>query len=87
MNGLRSFMFKEVYFNPKAKSEESKACVMIEELYDYFVKNPGKMPEERRKYLTSTPVERVVCDYIAGMTDRYAISVFTSIFVPKTWGL
>lgn len=87
MNELRSFMFKEVYFNPKAKSEESKACVMIEQLYNHFVKNPDAMPEERRKYLVGTPVERVVCDYIAGMTDRYAISVFSSIFVPKTWGM
>lgn len=86
MTELRSFMFKEVYFNPKAKSEETKACTMLEQLYTYFVKYPEKMPEERRRYLSDTPPERVVCDFIAGMTDRYAISLFESIFIPRTWG-
>ncbi len=86
MTELRSFMFKEVYFNPKAKSEETKACTMLEQLYTYFVHNPEKMPEERRRYLSTTAPERVVCDFIAGMTDRYAIALFENLFIPKTWG-
>lgn len=86
-NELRSFMFKNVYFNPLAKSEESRASVMLEFLYEYYVKHPNEMPKERREFLTTTPIERVVCDHIAGMTDRYAISAFESIFVPKVWNI
>ncbi len=82
---LRDFMFENVYLNPVAKSEESKACSMLESMYHYFVKNPDKIPEEYRKYLGEYSIPRVVCDYIAGMTDRYAVSVYENIFVPKVW--
>ena len=82
---LRDFMFENVYLNPVAKSEESKACSMLESMYHYFVKNPDKISEEYRKYLGEYSVPRVVCDYIAGMTDRYAVSVYENIFVPKVW--
>ncbi len=82
---LREFMFENVYFNPVAKSEESKACAMLESLYYYFVKNPDKISEEYKRYLQDYSTPRVVCDYIAGMTDRYAVSVYENIFVPKVW--
>lgn len=82
---LREFMFENVYFNPVAKSEESKACAMLESLYHYFVKNPDKISEEYKRYLQDYSTPRVVCDYIAGMTDRYAVSVYENIFVPKVW--
>ena len=84
-DSLRDFMFENVYFNPVAKGEESKACDMIESMYHYFVKNPDKISEEYKKYLSDYSVPRVVCDYIAGMTDRYAVSVYENIFVPKVW--
>ncbi len=84
-DALREFMFENVYLNPVAKSEESKACTMLEQMYYYFVKNPDNISEEYRKYLNKYSVPRVVCDYIAGMTDRYAVAVYENIFVPKVW--
>ncbi len=82
MEELRQFMFRSVYTNPFAKSEEERAKNLLADLYDYFVKNPGKLPEEYRADETES-VERHVCDYIAGMTDRYAINLYTQIHIPK----
>lgn len=84
-DSLRDFMFENVYLNSVAKSEESKACSMLETMYLYFVKNPDKISEEYKRYLNEYTVERVVCDYIAGMTDRYAVAVYENLFVPKVW--
>ncbi len=84
-DSLRDFMFDNVYLNSVAKSEESKACSMLESMYHYFVKNPDKISEEYKRYLNEYSVQRVVCDYIAGMTDRYAVAVYENIFVPKVW--
>ena len=83
---LRAFMFERVYTNPVAKAEESKAENMISVLYDYYLTHPEKMPELQRKMIDSgTPVYRAVCDYISSMTDRYAIMMFESIYIPRTW--
>ncbi len=82
---LRSFLFENVYKNPVAKGEESKAEELLEALYGYFLKNPEKMPAEQRKWLERDDVPRVVCDYIAGMTDRYAVSLYRQLFLPKMW--
>ena len=83
---LRAFMFERVYTNPVAKAEESRAENMIGVLYDYYMKHPEEMPELQKKMIGSgTPVWRAVCDYIASMTDRYAIKMFESIYIPKTW--
>ena len=78
---LRNFMFRNVYFNPVAKRDEAKAQALLEELYGYFLKYPEKMPEEYR--YESEPTDRRVCDYISGMTDRYAIRTYTEWKVPK----
>ena len=84
MLGLRSFLFERVYLNPDAKQDEDKAMAMLEELYSYFLKHPDKMPAE---FLPTEqdeePIARHVCDYIAGMTDRYAIRVYSDIHIPK----
>ncbi len=86
MLDLRSFLFEQVYRNSKAKGEETRAKDMLRRMYEYLVKNPDKIPfEERRIYGEKDSVERRVCDYIAGMTDRYAISVFENLFIPKVW--
>ena len=87
MHGLRTWMFDHVYRNGVAKTEERKAQQMIEMLYDYYLKHIGELPEE---YLTmmrgrDETKERTVCDYIAGMTDIYAIDRFNELFVPKSW--
>lgn len=83
---LRDFMSERVYYNPVAKHEEARAKDLLRRLYEYFVKNPDSMP---REYLIdeSETVERRVCDYISGMTDRYAINLFENLFVPKVWNV
>ena len=83
---LRKFLFDNVYFNPIAKSEETKACDMISKMYEYFCKNTDKIPFEYRKNLdVNSSVERTVCDYIGCMTDRYAVQTFENLFIPKKW--
>ena len=84
---LRQFLFANVYFNPAAKGEEQKACAMLEHLYEYFVKHADKMPAEYKSYIDHDPLERVVCDYLAGMTDRYAVDQYEELFIPKMWGV
>lgn len=87
MMELRSFLFENVYRNPSAKGEEIRAKDMLRRMYEYLVKNPEKIPAEERSLFKDEDesVERRVCDYIAGMTDRYAINVFESLFIPKIW--
>lgn len=84
---LRLYMFDSVYTNPVAKGEESKAEKMIEQLYVYYMEHTQLLPEEYR-YMVShrgESVSRVVCDYIAGMTDHYATVKYTEIMIPSAW--
>ena len=83
---LRKFLFDRVYYNPEAKKEEGKAIELVERLFDYFMRYPKKMPAFFVKNAEQEPLERCVCDYIAGMTDRYAIETYKEIFVPSVWG-
>jgi dGTPase len=86
MKELREFMFERVYINPLAKSEESKAEMLMETLYHHFLKNIDDMPDEFLNLLSlGEPREKVVCDYVGAMSDRYAISVYENIFIPKSW--
>ena len=85
MNELRDFMFERVYTNPVAKGEERKVEDMLARMYEYFVKHPEKLSEEDKKRADEEGVERAVCDYIAGMTDRYAMNVFKNVFIPQMW--
>ena len=84
-NELRDFLFKNVYYNPKAKKEEAKAKAMLETMFDYFVSYPEKMPDAYKRNIDGEGVPRCVCDYISGMTDRYAIDLYTSLFIPQVW--
>lgn len=85
---LRDFLFESVYFNPVAKSEETKACEMLTKLYEYYFDNQDKIPEEYKKYIDrGESVHRVVCDYIGCMTDRYALQTFNNLFIPKNWSI
>ncbi|MBQ1802825.1 MAG: deoxyguanosinetriphosphate triphosphohydrolase [Lachnobacterium sp.] len=85
---LRKFMFKNVYTNPVAKREEGKAMALLEQLYYYYMEG-DHIEQLPKKYLDmldkGTKKGRVVCDYIAGMTDQFAISTFSSHFLPKEW--
>ena len=86
MARLRRFMFEHVYTNPKAKSEERKAVMLVETLFGYFCKHKDRLSGEMLMLLErGEPLERVVCDHISAMTDRYAIAKFEEIFMPKAW--
>ena len=87
MLALRSFMFERVYRNPVAKGEESKARRIIQELYRYYIDHPEKIPEDFQPQLDMEGLPRVVCDYVAGMTDKYAVYKFEEIFVPTAWSI
>ncbi len=82
---LHDFMFKNVYTNPICKGEEHKAVDMLQWLYGFYLKNPDKLSPEMKKIMETEGIERAVTDYIAGMTDRYAVKVFDDLFVPKSW--
>ncbi len=82
---LREFMFEKVYIGSLAKREEQKAQNLLWGLYDYFIENPDTLPVEIYNMIETYDVHRIVCDYIAGMTDRYAIFKFNEIFVPNSW--
>ncbi|MDN5330976.1 MAG: dGTPase [Tepidanaerobacteraceae bacterium] len=82
---LRSFLFERVYVGSSAKSQEIKAQKMLELLFEYFAKNVELMPEEFVAIAQKEGIERGVCDYIAGMTDSFAIHKFREIFVPSSW--
>ena len=85
LKDLRSFMFENVYRNPVAKGEESKAKDMLRRLFDYYMTHPESLPEDFQPQLSFDGMERTVCDYIAGMTDNYAVHKYTEIFVPSGW--
>ena len=85
LKDLRSFMFEHVYRSPVAKAEESKAKAMLCRLFEYYMEHPDALPEDFHPQLSFDGMERTVCDYIAGMTDNYAIDKYTEIFIPMGW--
>ncbi len=86
MHELREFMFENVYKNPDAKSEESKAEMLIETLYEYYLHHIELLPVELLNLLDKGEArERIVCDYIGAMTDRFAIAKYEELFIPKSW--
>ncbi len=85
MDNLRDFLFERVYRNPIAKSEEQKAQEMLIKLFEYYVRHFDKLPDVYRKRIGIDSVERCVCDFISGMTDRYAIDVYSDLNIPKVW--
>ena len=87
MGNLRKFMFRNVYTGSIAKAEEGKAESVIRSLYDYYTEHLESLPEEYliMIYHRGEGVERVVCDYISGMTDQYAMAKYTDLFIPKLW--
>ncbi len=86
MKGLRKFMFENVYRNSMAKGEEERAKDLLNRLFYYYNKHIDCLPKQYLLMLEQGEErERVVCDYIAGMTDRYAIAKFEEYFMPKAW--
>ena len=83
---LRKFMFTNLYTNSVAKAEEIKAEAMIEQLYEFYMDHSELLPEKMKAFLEDGESQsRVVCDYISGMTDQYAIDKFYEFFVPVAW--
>ena len=85
LDDLRNFLFEKVYRNPVAKGEETKAKDMIKRLYEYYESNPHMLPEDFQPQMSFDGLGRTVCDYIAGMTDKYAVDKFAEIFTPTSW--
>ena len=85
LKDLRAFMFERVYRNPVAKGEESKAQDMLQMLFEHYIAHPEKLPEDFHPQLSFDGMERTVCDYIAGMTDHYAVDKYTELFIPSGW--
>ena len=89
MLALRRFMFDNVYMNPTVKQEESKAEKLVENLYEYFLREIDSIPDEYKFLMEEKGVsrDRVVCDFVSSMSDRYAIYIFDNIYMPKSWAL
>lgn len=84
-NDIHEFMFERVYKSPYAKSEEKKVPEFIYRLFEYFKRHPEKLDPLMQEIAESEGIDRAVCDYIAGMTDQYAIQMYGNLFVPKRW--
>ena len=87
--GLREFLFNNVYLNKKAKSQEAQAERMVEMLFLYYQDHPEQLPQEyyTRIERFNEPTYQVVCDYVAGMTDRYAVARFKELMIPSAWSV
>ncbi len=87
MDTLRSYMFENVYKSKRVKRDEDLRNVenLIKSLYEYYLEKPQELPEETLSLASEFGINEVVKDYIAGMTDRYAINLYNDLFVPKGW--
>lgn len=82
---LHTFMYDTVYLNPIVKFEETKVDGIVSGLYDYLLKNPDKLDDEYKIIREREGVERAAVDYISGMTDHFAVSMYSDIYIPKEW--
>ncbi len=82
---LRTFMFEHVYYNPVAKGEEGKAKHVVQELYEYYTAHIEVLPPDFLQFMEADGPARVAADYIACMTDNYAVRDYERLFVPKSW--
>ena len=87
MAQLRAFMFEHVYHDSVAKAEESKAQDMLRRLFEHYQRDPDLLPPEYQDIREREGVDRAVCDYIAGMTDKYAVDTFSQAFIPMSWSV
>ena len=85
LGALKEFMFEAVYRNPVAKGEEVRAQGMLEQLFGYYIDHLDKLPADYYAIAQAEGPERAVCDYIAGMTDKFAVEQFQDAFIPKAW--
>ncbi len=83
---LHSFMYQAVYMNEYAKREEKKVPHIMESLFEHF-RNPDFLPDYMKRIAETEGKERAACDYVAGMTDHYAVACYQELFIPKAWNL
>ena len=84
---LRKYMFDNVYINSIAKTEEAKAQALVRRLFEYYVDHTDLLPDEYLAMIGEEEKERVVCDFIAGMTDNYAVKTYTELAIPQMWSV
>ena len=82
---FHEFMYEYVYRNPKAKGEESKVKTILAGIWEYYVNRPEKLPDDFKRLADEDGLERAVCDYVSGMTDKYAMYKYGEIFIPASW--
>ena len=87
MNILRNFMFEHVYIHSAAKMEETKVDYIIDLLFKYYKDHPELLPEHIRENIDEDGIDVCIGDHIAGMTDKYCITMFNSYFIPKNWDM
>ena len=84
-NTFREFMFRSVYMNMKVKGEERKVLGILRGIYDFYIQFPNELPEFYRRITNQEGLSRAVCDYVSGMTDKYAIDTYEKLFIPDAW--
>ena len=84
-DAFREFMFRSVYENMKAKSEEKKIFGILSGIFEHYLKFPDEMPEDYRSIAQQEGLRRAVCDYVSGMTDEYAMYQYSVLFIPEAW--
>ncbi|MBO7520299.1 MAG: deoxyguanosinetriphosphate triphosphohydrolase, partial [Clostridia bacterium] len=82
---MHEYLFEAVYKNPTAKSEESKVVNIITGIFEHIIKNPQVLSGEYEKIAQEDGLSRAAADYIAGMTDHFAVATFEEIYIPKFW--
>ena len=82
---LHDFMYKNIYTNSCAKADEPKAVAMLEQIFDYYMKNPNQMPQYYQTLLDTYKIDRVVADYVSSFTDQYCVRKFEELFIPSFW--
>ncbi len=83
---LRSFLFENVYGSAKARCEDEKSMHVVKMLYKYYDAHSERLPDEYQAIMKRFDKERAVCDFISGLSDQYAIDLFTELYIPKSWG-
>lgn len=84
-NSFHSFMFENVYTNLRAKNEEKKVYGILNGIFEYYVKNHEKLPQDFLDIAEQDGLRRAVADYVSGMTDKYAMYQYSELFIPEAW--
>jgi dGTPase len=82
---FHSYMYEYVYTDLRAKSEETKVHGILSGIFEYYIKNPDRMPNDYKKIAEQDGLRRAVCDYVSGMTDKYAMYQYSELFIPEAW--